>query len=350
MFRRYGDDLPFLRRIASEGVITKLSSQFPSTTAAHLTTIHTGLPVGESGLYEWYMYEPMLDAIIAPLMFSFAGEKNRNTLQRAGVHPKTLFPRHTFYQDLAARGIKSFVFQNRLYTPSPYSDVMFDGATIVPYITVAEALSNLSTQVASEKGPAYFFMYIDGIDTISHYYGPSSRQMEAETAVTFYALERLLHAALEGQTHDTLLLVTADHGQVEVNPETTIYLNHTMPALQGYLKTNRKGELLVPAGSARDLFLHIRPEYLDDAFGSLTRHLDGRAEVHRVDTLIREGFFGENISETFRARVADLVVLPYANESVWWYEKGKYEQIFRGHHGGLTREEMETVLLAYPYL
>jgi predicted AlkP superfamily pyrophosphatase or phosphodiesterase len=226
----------------------------------------------------------------------------------------------------------------------------FAGANVVPYLTVPEALANLSAQVLSEKGPAYFFMYIDGVDVVDHYYGPNTRQMEAESVVTFYALDRLLHAELEGKAHDTLLLVTADHGQVEVNPETTIYLNQTMPALQGYLKTNRKGELLIPAGSARDLFLHIRPDYLDDAFGSLTRHLDGRAEVHRVETLIREGFFGETISETFLARVADLVVLPYANETVWWYEKGKHEQVFRGHHGGLTREEMETVLLAYPYL
>jgi hypothetical protein len=29
---------------------------------------------------------------------------------------------------------------------------------------------------------------------------------------------------------------------------------------------------------------------------------------------------------------------------VWWYEKGKYEQKFFGHHGGLTPQEMETIL------
>ncbi|MCC7209858.1 MAG: alkaline phosphatase family protein, partial [Anaerolineae bacterium] len=160
--QRHGDELPFVRRIASEGVISRLSSQFPSTTAAHLTTIHTGMTVGESGLYEWNIYEPMLDAIVQPLMFSFAGEKARNTLQRAGVHPKTLYPRRTFYQDLAARGVRSFIFQNRMYTPSPYSDAVFDGATVVPYITVAEALANLTDRVAREKGPAYFFLYIDG--------------------------------------------------------------------------------------------------------------------------------------------------------------------------------------------
>ena len=348
--QRFVDDYPFLRRIASEGVISKLTSQFPSTTAAHVTTIHTGLPVGESGVYEWFFYEPTLDAMIAPLMFSFAGDRARNTLQRAGVHPRTLYPRRTFYQSLKDAGVRSYVFQNRLYTPSPYSDAVFDGAQTIPYQTVSEALTNLTDLVIREEALAYFFLYFDGIDALAHSYGPDSPQMAAEVDTFVTALERLLHNALEGHVTDTLLLITADHGQVEVNPETTIYLNQTMPALEGYLKTNRKGQLLVPAGSARDMFLHIRPEYLDDAFYSLTRHLDGRAEVHRVADLIREGFFGGVISETFRGRVADLVILPYRHEAVWWYEKGRFEQGFHGHHGGLTPDEMETVLLAYPYL
>jgi predicted AlkP superfamily pyrophosphatase or phosphodiesterase len=40
-FERF-QDAPFLKRMASQGRVEKLISQFPSTTAAHLTTIHTG--------------------------------------------------------------------------------------------------------------------------------------------------------------------------------------------------------------------------------------------------------------------------------------------------------------------
>ena len=66
-------DAPFIKRLARDGTMEKLTSQFPSTTAAHVTTIHTGLPVGESGVYEWFYYEPLVDAALAAVIFFFGG-------------------------------------------------------------------------------------------------------------------------------------------------------------------------------------------------------------------------------------------------------------------------------------
>ena len=71
-FERF-QDAPFLKRMARQGRVEKLTSQFPSTTAAHLTTIHTGWNVGQTGVHEWIYYEPVADAIIAPLLFSYSG-------------------------------------------------------------------------------------------------------------------------------------------------------------------------------------------------------------------------------------------------------------------------------------
>jgi len=69
-----------LAHAAAAGLLTQLTSQFPSTTTAQVTTIHTGLPVAEHGLYEWHILEPALDRIITPLLFSYAGDGQRGTL------------------------------------------------------------------------------------------------------------------------------------------------------------------------------------------------------------------------------------------------------------------------------
>jgi len=64
--------------------------------------------------------------------------------------------------------------------------------------------------------------------------------------------------------------------------------------------------------------------------------------------LIGNGFFGsEAPSRRLLDRVGNLVILPYARETVWWYEPERFVQSSYGHHGGLTPEEMETPLFCY---
>ena len=90
-FERF-QEAPFLKRLAKHGRIEKLISQFPSTTAAHLTTIHTGWNVGQSGVHEWIYYEPLVDAVIAPLLFSYAGLWERDLLKATGIEPAFFLP------------------------------------------------------------------------------------------------------------------------------------------------------------------------------------------------------------------------------------------------------------------
>jgi len=45
--------------------------------------------------------------------------------------------------------------------------------------------------------------------------------------------------------------------------------------------------------------------------------------------------------------VGNLVILPRGDETVWWYEKGKFELKHNGLHGGLSRDEMDIPLILY---
>ena len=343
-FERF-QDAPFIQRIAKHGSIEKLTSQFPSTTAAHLTTIHTGLPVGQSGVFEWYYYEPLLDQVIAPLLFSFSGTKERDTLKPTKINPTLLYPKTTFYPRLKQMGVTPYVFGMREYTPSTFSNVVMSGAELRRFNTLSEALVNLGALIEKQTGPAYVHLYFDKIDSISHEYGPNAPQTEAEIETFLLMMEHYFERTFKGKKR-VLFLMTADHGQVEIDPKTTIYLNtdSRFAGVERFLKSNRNDQLLVPAGSARDLFLYIKDDLVEDAQGFLSSRLEGKADIVKTESLINDGYFGPEISSRFRERVANLVVLPYRYESVWWYEKNKFEQRFYGHHGGLTSQEMETIL------
>ncbi len=143
--------------------------------------------------------------------------------------------------------------------------------------------------------------------------------------------------------------MTADHGQIEVDPKRTFYLNRYAPGIEHYLRTNMRGNFLVPAGSARDMFLHVREDVLDEAIAFLQKRLEGRAEIYPTRALVEQQFFGsQQLSKEFLQRVGNLVILPYEHETVWWHEERRFDMHFLGHHGGLTPEEMEIPLLLLP--
>lgn len=335
----------FLQRIAKHGKVEKLTSQFPSTTAAHVTTMHTGIPVGQSGVHEWYYYEPAVDRIIAPLLFSYAtGSKDRDTIDKK-IQPLDIFPRGVFYPALKEMGVDAFNYGLRDFTPSTYSKTVMQGSEIISFKTLSEAFINVKVRLEKQTSPTYIHLYFDKIDAVAHEYGPNSAQAEAEIETFLLMMENYFDQIFSSKKR-VLFLMTADHGMCEVDPKTTVYLNthKDFSGVEKFIRSNKRGHLIVPAGSARDMFMYIKTDMVDEAQDFLAKRLEGKADVVKTETLISEGYFGTEISQRFLERVGNVVILPYRYESVWWYEKDKFEQRFRGHHGGLTPQEMETVL------
>ncbi|HMA78871.1 MAG TPA: alkaline phosphatase family protein, partial [Candidatus Paceibacterota bacterium] len=190
------------------------------------------------------------------------------------------------------------------------------------------------------------YFYYGDIDGAGHKFGPNSNEFEAEVDKFFTNLEELFVKIVEGNCGKTLMLMTADHGQTDIDPSTTIYLNQALPEIINWTKTNAKGDLLVAGGSCRDMFLYIKDEYVETALKELKILLDEIAEVYLVQDLIDQGFFGDNPSDKLKSRIGNICVLPYKNDSVFWWEEGRFEQNFYGHHGGLTPAEMDSMFLA----
>lgn len=338
-FARHADDHPLLRRFLADGTVAKLTSQFPSTTTAHVTTLHTGRPVAEHGLYEWNIYDPRLDALVTPLLFSFAGDGVRDTLRRAGVDPRQLYPTETHYQRLRDQGVRSIAFHPSSFAPSTYDGVLLDGAEPRPYDTLDTAIPALADAVAERPGPTYAYLYVDTVDAVGHRHGPSSDTFVAETLRCLDAIETAVAALPAG----TLLLLAADHGQVDVDPARARFVNELWPRIRSRLRRDGRGRPLAPAGSARDLFLHTAPGAHEHVVGRLRELVGDVAEVHATADLIAEGVFAPP-GPRLRERLGDVCVLPAPGETVWWRERGRFDMRFRGHHGGLTADEAHTLL------
>ena len=199
---------------------------------------------------------------------------------------------------------------------------------------------------APKASPSYLYFYFGDIDGTGHRHGIDSPAFEKSVDGFWTMMEELFWKKLPQLQQKVACLVIADHGMTSLDPKKTFYLNKEVPELEKFLKRNRQGELIVPAGSCRDFFLHVDREKIAEAETLLAPKLRGIAEIYRTETLIEQNFFGlQKPSREFLERVGDLVILPYANEAVWWYEKGHFEQRLLAAHGGLTRDEMETIFL-----
>jgi hypothetical protein len=324
-------DHPLLQR----AVVRQLTSQFPSTTTAHVTTIHSGLPVWQHGLYEWYLREPRLNRLVAALPYVLAG-----TRQPIPLPPEQLFPSGHLYADLAAAGVPAAVVQSHLFARSPPNTRLAAAATVVPSYGVAHGLAAAGAALAE---PGYVFCYLDHFDGLMHHVGPEHPIVRSSARATLDLVDRALRDGTVPR--GTRVLLSADHGMCPIDPARTLYVNRLWPELERLLERGADGRPLAPAGSSRDLFLHALPDAVDEVVAGLAERLAGRAEVRRVADLVAEGAFGPEQSDALRERLANVVVLPEMGENAYWHDPPRFEEHLLGQHGGLSARELEIPLL-----
>jgi hypothetical protein len=93
------------------------------------------------------------------------------------------------------------------------------------------------------------------------------------------------------------------------------------------------------------VFLKVADDRVDTVISFLSQKLAGKARIVRSQEEADKGLFGigqEHLQ--FRKRIGNVLVLPYEGYTIWYQYPGHEKSEHRGMHGGLSREEMLTVL------
>jgi len=332
----------FLSNLTNQGEVYPLTSVFPSQTTNALTTLNTGLTPQEHGLFEYFIYLKDIGVVNA-LQFERLGSKLKDRLIDKRYDPRILLLHDkNIHNTLKQNGINTFTHVNVSNAFNILSKLIFHGSKIIPSVKSSDTVVRLRKNLEENSGKsAYFFVHLDTLDTISHEYGPDSYEYSAELSTITYLLNRELVQKLEPKTaKETLLLVTADHGGLNVNPRDTIYLNCLPKAILN-LQVGKNQKAIMPIGGPRELFLHIKEEKLVETKEWLVQRIGNKAQIIETKEAAEKGLFGLGIpdKEVFE-RTGNLMILPYGNETVW-YENSEGDKIsFLGQHGGLHAEEM----------
>ncbi len=338
-FSRYEKPVKFLRHFATRGQVQTLTSTFPSTTAAALTTLHTNRMPVEHGNIEWHWHYEKANALIESLPFCIKGN-DQDSLRDAGFPPEDLYSGETLYSELQSQGIESHVLVVDSFVQSVYSQQVMRGAKIHGYSHYASMFRQLAN-LLSKPGRAYVFVYMGQIDSKMHRFGPNSEPFIEELEKLDAQFIRFLRQSVP---FDTTLLLTADHGHIGTDPETTIYLDD-IPGLFD-LFSRQNGRIMLPGGSPRDLFLYIKKNAIPKAKKLLEKHLPD-CTILSTKQLLKEKWLGHGKTHPqLISRLGNLVILPVFGQTVWYRHPRKPRFTHRGMHGGLSIREMQVPFAA----
>ncbi|MDG6966349.1 MAG: alkaline phosphatase family protein [Nitrososphaerota archaeon] len=325
---------------ARAGAFVPITTVFPSTTAAALTTVATGLTPQEHCLPEWFVYMKEVDKVVATLPFSAVGQRGRDGMAKE-MDPRALFSGPTVNWALRRMGVDVACFVGAGIARTAYSKLSHAGSEVVPYMTSSDLFAALRRRIEAARRPSFFYVYWEKVDTIGHSFGPGTEESASEASLLNHLVRReLLDRLSPGAAQETTLILTADHGQVRVDPRGATFVNGMRSVLRD-LRRSPAGKMIPPWGSARDMYLAARDGRAGALEASLRRGLGDEAVVLPTSEAVEAGYFGlGRPRDLFLDRVGDVMVLPRKNNLVWYrYARGERLGV-KGHHGGMSPREM----------
>ena len=341
-FLNYYKENRFLANLTSKGEVYPLTSVFPSQTTNALTTLNTGLTPQEHGLFEYFIYLKDIGLVNA-LRFERLCSRGQNKLIDEGFDPSILLLKNkTIHNTLREKGINTFTHIQASNASNACSKLIFQGSKIIPSAKSYDSIVRLRKNLEENSGKsAYFFVHLDTLDIVSHMYGPESYEYYLELSMITYLLRKELVQKIDPKTaKETLLLVTADHGGLNIDPKKTTYLNCLPKAILN-LQVGKNQKPILPTGGPREVFLHIKEEKLAETKEWLLQKIGDKAQIIETVEAAERGLFGlGHANKELFERTGNLMILPYGNETVWFKSHWGEKISLLGQHGGLNEQEM----------
>ncbi|MHA7263821.1 alkaline phosphatase family protein [Arthrobacter sp. TMN-37] len=322
LLKQRGGHAPFLRTHLDRA--RTLGSAFPSTTAASLASLGTGLPPGRHGMVGYDVLDPAQGKVVN-MLGNWDG----------GVDPLAWQPHPTVFER-AARELPVVTVSQPRFADSPMTRAALRGGSFAGAGTLQARVRTASEQLSGAEAMLMYF-YLNDLDKAGHRHGSASTDWTDRLEDLDSAMKSLARRV----PADTLLLLTADHGMVDV-AEGQRFDYSAQPALvDGVAHT---------AGEPRMVHLYFEPG-LDAAGGERLRAAWQEAFGRQAWILTRReaveaGLFGAAVDPSVLPRIGDLLVAargPIALFDTRRTPASALEVI--GQHGSMTRAEREVPLL-----
>ncbi|MCS3842604.1 alkaline phosphatase family protein [Microbacterium sp. AK031] len=291
-------------------------SVFPTTTAAALTSILTGVAPGAHGLVGYRVLDREHDRLVNQL----------SGWESDGIDPIVWQPAPTVFERALAAGHAAFAVGVAAYARSGFTRATLRGATFVAAKTPAERVA-VAYQLAADYAGSLVYCYLPEIDKAGHKHGVDSTEW-------ITALEEIDGALSVIPPRHVGVLVTADHGMIDVPAHRHVVLDDGDPRFDGVRHIGGEPRML-----------HVYLEADADAAAVTERWRvasEGDADVLSRAEAVAAGLFGALVTPAALTRIGDLVVIAKGNKA--FYDGTDEDQRARGmigQHGAISPEERQ---------
>lgn len=322
-------DAPFLTSLAHGS--QPITAGFPSTTAASVSAIGTGLPAGEHGIVGFSFATPD-GVLLNALSWHTHGGGERIDLRERFV-PEDVQPRPTALERAAAAGVRVILAVPQVHQGSGLNRAALRGGEVHGVHALGDLAGNALAAMSGNRR-RLCYAYHGDLDLLGHVYGVGSLPWRLQ----LNHVDRLAAMIAEGLPPDTQLVVIADHGMVTVPEEGRLDFD-TEPALQAGVR--------LLGGDARARYVYTEPGATDDVLATWWELIGDRAWIRTRDEAIAAGWFGPVVEPRIRDRIGDIIVAARQDFAIVRSQVTPKLSRLIGHHGSLTTDEQLVPLLVY---
>jgi hypothetical protein len=305
-----------------------LVAGFPTTTVSSLASLGVGAPSGTHGIVG---YTTRFDGQIEPVNWLRWTTAHSHTSLLDEVPPEQLQPRPTVFEQAERAGVNVSVVLPAAFRTSGLTRAVLRGGTFVAVHTAADMVASVAAAVRAPT-PNLVYCYISDLDAIGHVRGWRSEAWRVQVAMIDHAVAMLA----DRLPSDAQLIVTADHGMVDVADDDKIDYD-AEPELSAGV------EML--AGEARVRYVHVAPGELDVVRARWQQRLGDQMLVVTRAEAVEQGWFGPAVGADVVGRIGDLVVVATGPVAVVRTEVEHRLARLRAFHGARTDDETFVPLL-----